>query len=62
MLASGDFDDRRRSLEGDVLAPPDAGYDQARVCFNALADRRRRAARPRAGRLDLRRNQNIPPG
>jgi FAD/FMN-containing dehydrogenase len=30
----------RQSLEGVVLAPGDTGYDAARVCFNALVDRR----------------------
>jgi FAD/FMN-containing dehydrogenase len=33
-------DDLRRSLEGDVLVADDAGYDDARRCFNALVDRR----------------------
>ncbi|MGH2984630.1 MAG: FAD-binding oxidoreductase [Solirubrobacterales bacterium] len=30
----------RASLAGDVLAPSDAGYDAARLCFNLLIDRR----------------------
>jgi FAD/FMN-containing dehydrogenase len=30
----------RRSLAGGVLIPGDADYDAARVCFNALVDRR----------------------
>jgi FAD/FMN-containing dehydrogenase len=30
----------RRSLAGAVLGPTDAEYDAARVCFNALVDRR----------------------
>ena len=30
----------RRSLSGDVLVSGDADYDAARVCFNALVDRR----------------------
>jgi FAD/FMN-containing dehydrogenase len=30
----------RSSLAGDVLAPADIGYDDARRCFNALIDRR----------------------
>jgi hypothetical protein len=30
----------RQSLEGVVLAPGDTDYDAARVCFNALVDRR----------------------
>jgi FAD/FMN-containing dehydrogenase len=30
----------RRSLAGEVLAPTDDGYEQARLCFNLLIDRR----------------------
>ena len=30
----------RRSLAGTVLGPGDADYDAARICFNALVDRR----------------------
>jgi FAD/FMN-containing dehydrogenase len=30
----------RASLAGTVLAPADPGYDAARICFNALVDRR----------------------
>jgi FAD/FMN-containing dehydrogenase len=30
----------RRSLAGAVLVPSDAGFDDARRCFNALVDRR----------------------
>jgi FAD/FMN-containing dehydrogenase len=30
----------RRSLSGAVLGPADSGYDSARICFNALVDRR----------------------
>ena len=30
----------RRSLAGDVLDPSDAGYDDARLCFNLLIERR----------------------
>jgi FAD/FMN-containing dehydrogenase len=30
----------RRSLAGAVIGPADAGYDAARLCFNALVDRR----------------------
>ena len=36
----GSLTELRRSLGGDVLAPADAGYDEARRCFNALVDRR----------------------
>jgi FAD/FMN-containing dehydrogenase len=34
------LDDLRGSLAGDVLAPSDAEYDAARICFNLLIDRR----------------------
>src|SRR6266567_5336339 len=30
----------RRSMAGSVLGPTDAGYDAARICFNAMVDRR----------------------
>ena len=33
------FDELRRSLAGAVLVPGDAGYDDARRCFNAFVDR-----------------------
>jgi FAD/FMN-containing dehydrogenase len=33
-------DELRRSLAGAVLVPGDAGYDEARRCFNAFVDRR----------------------
>jgi FAD/FMN-containing dehydrogenase len=36
----GSLGELRRSLAGAVLAPADAGYDEARRCFNALVDRR----------------------
>jgi FAD/FMN-containing dehydrogenase len=36
----GSLDELRRSLAGSVLGPEDAGYDDARRCFNALVDRR----------------------
>jgi FAD/FMN-containing dehydrogenase len=34
------LDELRRSLAGAALVPADPGYDAARVCFNALVDRR----------------------
>jgi FAD/FMN-containing dehydrogenase len=40
MTAEEDLSDLRQSLAGDVLAPLDAGYDAARLCFNLLIDRR----------------------
>jgi FAD/FMN-containing dehydrogenase len=39
-LAGEDTLELRRSLAGAVLTAGDAGYDQARRCFNALVDRR----------------------
>jgi FAD/FMN-containing dehydrogenase len=40
MTAEEDLSELRESLAGDVLAPSDAGYDAARLCFNLLIDRR----------------------
>ena len=40
MGAEGSLSELRKSLAGTVLAPGDAEYDAARVCFNALVDRR----------------------
>ena len=37
---NGDLTELRRSLAGDVLEPSHPGFDQARICFNALVDRR----------------------
>ena len=34
------LDELRDSLAGSVVSPADTGYDAARVCFNALVDRR----------------------
>jgi FAD/FMN-containing dehydrogenase len=34
------FDELRSSLAGTVIGPEDAEYDAARICFNALVDRR----------------------
>jgi FAD/FMN-containing dehydrogenase len=34
------LDELRASLAGTVIDPADPGYDDARVCFNALVDRR----------------------
>jgi FAD/FMN-containing dehydrogenase len=34
------LNDLRRSVAGAVVVPTDAGYDEARRCFNALVDRR----------------------
>jgi hypothetical protein len=35
-----DLVELRSSLAGPVLSPSDPGYDAARICFNALVDRR----------------------
>ena len=40
MGVEGSLSEFRRSLAGTVLTPGDADYDGARVCFNALVDRR----------------------
>jgi FAD/FMN-containing dehydrogenase len=39
-VAFESLDGLRRSLVGATLAPSDPGYEAARVCFNALVDRR----------------------
>jgi FAD/FMN-containing dehydrogenase len=36
----GNLDELRRAVAGVVLGPAEEGYDAARVCFNALVDRR----------------------
>ncbi len=40
VVAVESLDELRRSLAGAALVPSDPGYDAARVCFNALVDRR----------------------
>ena len=40
VLAAEGLTALRRSVAGAVIAPTDAGYDQARRSFNALVDRR----------------------
>ena len=40
MGSAASLNELRASFAGDVLGPEDAGYDSARRCFNALADRR----------------------
>jgi FAD/FMN-containing dehydrogenase len=49
-LEDGAIGELRRSLTGTVIDPADAEYDTARICFNALVDRRPalivRCARP----------------
>jgi FAD/FMN-containing dehydrogenase len=47
------IDDLRRSLAGAVLGRDDAEYDAARVCFNALVDRRPAAIVRCAGADDV---------
>jgi FAD/FMN-containing dehydrogenase len=40
MMSTESLDELRQSLAGAVIGPDDAEYDAARVCFNALVDRR----------------------
>ena len=40
MGVAGSLSELRKSLAGTVLTSGDADYDAARVCFNALVDRR----------------------
>jgi len=40
MSVDGHLSELRKALAGDVLGRGDAGYDAARICFNALVDRR----------------------
>jgi FAD/FMN-containing dehydrogenase len=39
-VADTDLAELRDALAGSVIGPEDPGYDAARVCFNALVDRR----------------------
>lgn len=39
-LTAGDVDQLRRSLDGDIVTPNDATYDDARRLWNAINDRR----------------------
>src|SRR5262249_58408469 len=39
-LEPSDVAELRGSLTGELITPPDDGYERARVCFNALIDRR----------------------
>ena len=45
--------DLRRSLEGDAVVPGDVQYDAARICFNALIDRRPAVIVRCLGRADV---------
>jgi FAD/FMN-containing dehydrogenase len=40
LVADGPLGELRSALAGHVISPADPGYDAARVCFNALVDRR----------------------
>jgi FAD/FMN-containing dehydrogenase len=40
LTVAGGLGELRRSLAGRVLDPTDPGYDTARICFNAMVDRR----------------------
>ena len=46
-------DELRRSLEGDAVVPGDVQYDAARICFNALIDRRPAVIVRCLGRADV---------
>jgi FAD/FMN-containing dehydrogenase len=48
-----DLGELRGSLAGPVLGPADAGYDAARVCFNAFVDRRPAVIAQCAGPRDV---------
>jgi FAD/FMN-containing dehydrogenase len=48
-----DVRELRRSIAGTVLRPDDEGYDAARVCFNALVDRRPAVIARCAGAADV---------
>jgi FAD/FMN-containing dehydrogenase len=50
---SDDLVELRNSLAGPVLSPSDPGYDVARVCFNALVDRRPAVIAKCAGAEDV---------
>jgi FAD/FMN-containing dehydrogenase len=52
-VSSTDLDELRRSLAGEVIGPADAGYDPARVIFNALVDRRPAVIARCAGARDV---------
>jgi FAD/FMN-containing dehydrogenase len=49
----GALGELRRAFAGEVLGPGDSGYDAARVCFNALVDRRPAAIARCAGTPDV---------
>jgi len=40
VIENGHLAELREAFAGNVLGPDDRGYDEARVCFNALVDRR----------------------
>jgi FAD/FMN-containing dehydrogenase len=52
-MTSTELDELRRSLAGGVIGPEDAEYDAARVCFNALVDRRPAVIARCAGAADV---------
>src|SRR5881296_1424228 len=40
MHRNGSFDELREVLSGELVAPDDPGYDEARAVFNGMIDRR----------------------
>jgi FAD/FMN-containing dehydrogenase len=53
LLEDVSLNELRSALAGTVLGPADPGYDAARVCFNALVDRRPAAIARCAGPADV---------
>jgi FAD/FMN-containing dehydrogenase len=52
-MTSTELGELRRSLAGAVIGPEDAEYDDARVCYNALVDRRPAVIARCAGAADV---------
>lgn len=58
-LSTGALDDLKASTRGQVLAPGDTGYDDARKIWNAMIDRRPAVIVRCAGAADVRRAVNF---
>lgn len=58
-LSGGVLDDLRASTRGQVLAPDDTGYDQARSIWNAMIDRRPAVIVRCAGAADVRKAVDV---